>query len=409
MVDERSAKFVAMRGRLEMQRPHLDERQWRIAMGAEADSWGHGGIAAVARATGAARNTIKRGMEEAAGPSLAPAGRVRAPGGGRKKLEEADPDIVGALDGLVEPESRGDPMTPLRWTTKSTRKLALELTGMGHPVSHAVVAEILKSIGYSLQGTRKRHEGRGHPDRDAQFRHISATAAAFLAAGDPVISVDTKKKELVGPFHQGGREWRRKGEPVEVNAYDFPYLADGKAIPYGVYDLADNSAWVSVGVTSDTAQFAVATIARWWDEMGREKYPDARRLMITADCGGSNGNTVWLWKRELARLAARTGLEITVCHFPPATSKWNKIEHRLFSYISVNWRGRPLTTYETVVSLIASTATTTGLVVRCALDPADYPTGIKLSKKEQEEIPFERDGFHGEWNYKFSSHRPDIE
>jgi hypothetical protein len=215
--------------------------------------------------------------------------------------------------------------------------------------------------------------------------------------------------ELVGPFHEGGREWHRKGEPVEVNAYDFPYLADGKAVPYGVYDLADNSAWVSVGVTNDTAQFAVATIARWWGEMGREKYPDARRLMITADCGGSNGNTVWLWKRELARFAAETGLEIAVCHLPPATSKWNKIEHRLFAYISVNWRGRPLTTYETVVSVIASTTTTTGLVVRYALDPADYPTGIKLTKKEQAEIPFERGNFHGEWNYKFTSRKPDIE
>ncbi|MCL9758854.1 ISAzo13 family transposase [Frankia sp. AiPa1] len=398
-----------MRARLEAQRPHLDERRWRIAMGVEADSWGHGGIAAVASATGAARNTIKRGLEEASGPSLRPTGRVRAPGGGRKKVEEADPEVVEALDGLVEPESRGDPMTPLRWTTKGTRKLAVELTGMGHPVSHTVVAYILKSMGYSLQGTRKRHEGRGHPDRDAQFRHIHAAAARFMAAGDPVISVDTKKKELVGSFQQGGREWHRKGEPVEVSAYDFPYLADGKAIPYGVYDVADNSAWVSVGVTSDTARFAVGTIEKWWYEMGREKYPDTKRLMITADCGGSNGNTVWLWKQELARLAAATGLEITVCHFPPATSKWNKIEHRLFSYISVNWRGRPLTTYETVVNLIANTTTTTGLVVRCALDPADYPTGIKLSKKEQEKIPVERDEFHGEWNYMITSRQPDIE
>ncbi len=389
-----------MRTRLVALQSRLNERDWRLAMGAEAAAWGHGGIAAVKLATGAARETIRRGMDELDDPNVVKGGRVRAPGGGRKKVESSQPGIVEALDTLIEPESRGDPESPLRWTTKSTRTLADEVTSLGFPVSHTVVSKVLRGMGFSLQGTRQTKEGVSHPDRDAQFRHIHDLAAAFLAAGDPVVSVDTKKKELVGAFEQDGREWHPKGQPAEVNAYDFPHLADGKAIPYGVYDLADNSAWVSVGTDHDTSQFAVASIGRWWEEMGREKYPNARRLMITADCGGSNGNRPWLWKLELAAFAARTGLEIFVCHLPPGTSKWNKIEHRLFSQISINWRGRPLTTYATVVSLIANTTTTTGLVVRCELDPADYSTKIQVTKIQRESIPIERGTFHGEWNYK---------
>jgi hypothetical protein len=331
------------------------------------------------------------------------AGGVRTGGGGRKRAEVADPGLVDALNALIEPETRGDPESPLRWTTKSTRKLADELTGMGHAVSHSVIAGILKAGGYSLQGTRKMLEGTQHPDRDAQFRYIHAQVTAALAAGQPVISVDTKKKELVGRFAQAGREWRRAGEPVQVSTYDFPSAADGKAIPYGVYDLADDSAWVSVGVDHDTSVFAVATIEKWWQQMGRAKYPNACQLVITADGGGSNGHRPWLFKHELARLAAATGLQIIVCHYPPGTSKWNKIEHRLFSQITVNWRGRPLTTYQTIVSLISNTTTQTGLVVQCELDPNDYPTKIKLTDQQKKAIPIERHKFHGEWNYTIKS------
>ena len=395
---EGAGKFEAMAARLEVLLPRLNERDRRLALGAEARSWGYGGIAAVARAAGVSRTTVARGVAEVEGEPADP-GRVRASGGGRKRAEVADEGLSAALDALVEPETRGDPESPLRWTTKSTRHLARELGRAGHVVSHSVVAKILKSAGYSLQSTRKALEGAQSPDRDAQFRHLNATAAGFLAVGDPVISVDTKKKELVGRFTQAGREWHPKGEPERVETYDFPHLADGKAIPYGVYDLADNTSWVSVGMTHDTSAFAVATIRKWWERMGRDKYPDARRILITADCGGSNGNRPWLWKHELAAFAAETGLEITVCHYPPGTSKWNKIEHRLFSQITVNWRGRPLATYQTIVTLIANTTTTTGLTVRCELDPTDYPTGIKISKQEQEAIPISRDKFHGEWNY----------
>ncbi len=313
---------------------------------------------------------------------------------------------MGTLDTLIEPETRGDPESPLRWTTKSTRNLAEELTRLGHAVSHSVVAEILHSLKYSLQGTRKTLEGHQHPDRDAQFRHINTLATEFLAGGDPVISVDTKKKELVGRFSQPGEEWRPEGEPVEVSTYDFPDQADGKAIPYGVYDLTDNSAWVSVGIDHDTSVFAVATIEKWWQQIGKEKYPDARRILITADGGGSNGHRPWLWKFELARLAKATGLHITVCHYPPGTSKWNKIEHRLFSRITQNWRGRPLETYQTIVNLIANTTTTTGLTVRCELDPNLYATKIKLTDRQKASIPIVRHEFHGEWNYTI---RPQLE
>jgi hypothetical protein len=406
MASKSDEEFQAMQARLADLLPRLNERDRRLALATEAKSWGRGGIEAVHQATGASRKTIRRGMTELADNSAERSpDRVRAPGGGRKKAEVANPELVDVLDGLIEPETRGDPESPLRWTTKSTRHLAAELGGMGHSVSHDVVAKILHSLRYSLQGTRKKLEGSQHPDRDDQFRYINKLAKEFLAAGDPVISIDTKKKELVGRFTQAGREWHAQGGPVDVSTYDFPSEADGKAIPYGVYDLADNSAWVSVGIDHDTSVFAVATIQKWWQSMGKEKYPHARRIFITADGGGSNGHRPWLWKHELARLAAATGLEIIVSHYPPGTSKWNKIEHRLFSRITQNWRGRPLETYQTIVNLIASTTTTTGLTVRCELDPSLYPTKIKLTDQQKESIPLARHLFHGDWNYTI---RPSI-
>jgi hypothetical protein len=388
-----------MAARLAELLPRLNERDRRLALGAEAKAWGHGGIAEVHRATGVAQSTISQGKRDLETGDAESRGRVRAKGGGRKKAEVANPGLVDALDGLIDPETRGDPESPLRWTTKSTRNLASELTAMGHKISHSAVGKLLHSAGYSLQGTRKMLEGSQHPDRDAQFRYLNGLAAEFLAAGDPVISVDTKKKEQVGQFAQAGREWRPTGEPEAVSTYDFPNLAEGKAIPYGVYDLADDSAWVSVGIDHDTSVFAVATIEAWWRQMGQQKYPNARRLLITADGGGSNGHRPWLWKFELAKLANTTGLEIIVCHYPPGTSKWNKIEHRLFSHITLNWRGRPLKTYQTVVNLIANTTTTTGLTVRCQLDPNSYPTNIKLTNQQKASIPITRHKFHGDWNY----------
>ena len=393
-----------MQARLADLLPRLNERDHRLALATEAKSWGRGGVSAVHQATGASRTTIRRGMTELAyNPAERSSDRVRAPGGGRKKSEIANPELVDALDGLIEPETRGDPESPLQWTTKSTRHLAAKLSEMGHSVSHTVVAKILHSLRYSLQGTHKKLEGSQHPDRDDQFRYINKLAKEFLAAGDPVISVDTKKKELVGRYAQAGKEWHPQGEPVDVSTYDFPSEADGKAIPYGVYDLTDNSAWVSVGIDHDTSVFAVATIQKWWQSMGKEKYPDAHRIFITADGGGSNGHRPWLWKHELARLAATSGLEIIVSHYPPGTSKWNKIEHRLFSRITQNWRGRPLETYQTIVNLITNTTTTTGLTVRCELDPNLYPTKIKLTDQQKESIPLVRHLFHGDWNYTITS------
>ena len=393
-------KFQAMRARLEDLLPRLNERDRRLALAAEAKSWGYGGITAVHHATGVSRKVIQRGMAELSDdPAEGPPDRVRAPGGGRKKAEVANPKLLDALDGLIEPETRGDPESPLRWTTKSTRNLAEQLTEMGHSVSHSVVAKLLRFLGYSLQGTRKKMEGSQHPDRDDQFRYINDLAKEFLAAGEPVIRVDTKKKELVGRFAQAGKEWHPQGEPVDVSTYDFPTQADGKAIPYGVYDLTHNSAWVSVGIDHDTSVFAVATIEKWWQRMGKEKYPNARRIFITADSGGSNGHRPWLWKHELARLATTTGLEIIVSHYPPGTSKWNKIEHRVFSRITQNWRGRPLETYQTIVNLIANTTTTTGLTVRCELDPNLYATKIKLTDQQKNSIPITRHLIHGDWNY----------
>jgi hypothetical protein len=378
----------------------LDERGRRAVAAAEALAWGRGGIAAVARATGLSPQTIRNGVKELRGllPGAAP-GRMRRPGGGRKKTAARDPTVVADLERLVEPATRGDPESPLRWTCTSTRTLAAALREAGHRVSHQWVAETLRGLGYSRQGNRKTRAGGGHPDRDAQFAHINAAAAAALAAGEPVISVDTKKKELVGDCKNGGREWHPKGTPEEVRLYDFAIPALGRVSPYGVYDLAANAGWVSVGIDHDTAAFAVATIRRWWDGAGRARYPGARRLLITADGGGSNGARVRLWKCALQRLADETGLAISVCHFPPGTSKWNTIEHRLFSFISQNWRGRPLVSYAVILDLIAATTTAAGLTVESDLDTAPYPAGQKVSDAQMATLRLTRDASHGEWNY----------
>jgi DDE family transposase/DDE superfamily endonuclease len=385
--------------------PHLDERQRRLVAGAEARSLGHGGIRAVARAAGMAEVTVSRGVAELeAGQE--PLGRARAAGGGRKPMAEADPGLVAALLALVEPEERGDPQSPLRWTTKSTRKLAGELTGAGHRVSADTVGELLREQGFSLQANARTIEGRRHPDRDAQFRYISEQASEHMAAGQPVISVDAKKKEQVGQYARAGREWRPGGSPVQARSHDFPDEAAGKAIPYGIYDLAANTGWVSVGTDGNTAAFAVESVRRWWDAAGRAAYPGASRLLITADAGGSNGYRTRAWKAGLARLAAATGLEITCCHFPPGTSKWNKIEHRLFSHISMNWRGRPLTSHEVIVNTIAATTTRTGLRVHAELDPGSYPTGIKISDQQMAALPLTPRDFHGDWNYTLHPRPP---
>jgi transposase len=379
--------------------PLLDERQRRRWLGIEARALGRGGVSAVARATGASRTTVTAAVAELAGGGEdSAAGRVRRAGAGRPPVSERDPGVVAALERLVDPATRGDPESPLRWTSKSTRTLADELGAQGHSVAPRTVAKLLHESGYSLQATRKTREGAAHPDRDAQFRYLSGQINAHLGTGDPVVSVDTKKKELVGRYKNGGREWQPTGEPEQVEVYDFIGEA-GKAIPYGVYDVAANAAWVSVGRDHDTAAFAVATLRRWWQAMGRPLYPHARRLLICADGGGSNGYRVRLWKVELAAFAAQTGLAITVCHLPPGTSKWNRIEHRLFSHISMNWRGRPLESHETVVQLIAATTTRTGLAVQAELDDRAYPKGTKISDEQMASLPLTRHDFHGEWNY----------
>lgn len=377
----------------------LNERSRRLWAATEAAALGRGGIAIVMRATGLAFNTIRRGMREVVeAPLLAP-GRVRRPGGGRKRATVRDPELGEALDRLVEPVTRGDPESPLRWTCKSTRRLAEELKAQGHGISHAAVAALLAKQGYSLQANRKTQEGRKHPDRNAQFEHIHRKVQAQVEAGQPAISVDTKKKELVGNFKNSGREWRPKGEPTEVRAHDFLDPRQGKAIPYGVYDLGRNQGWVSVGIDHDTAAFAVATIRRWWRELGRRSYPQVRSLLITADSGGSNGARVRLWKWELQRLADRLAVPISVCHLPPGTSKWNKVDHRLFSFISQNWRGQPLLTHAAIVNLIARTTTSTGLRVRCLLDPGKYPAKQKVTDAQMATLHLTPDPFHGEWNY----------
>src|SRR5438552_1755412 len=354
--------------------PHLDERQRRLLMGAEARALGHGGIRLVARAAGVREATVSLGAAEL-DSGAEPLGRARRPGGGRKRAADLDPGLRPALLALVEPQERGDPMSPLRWTTKSTRTLAAELTRQGHKVSADTVGTLLREEGFSLQGNAKTIEGNQVPDRDAQFRYIYEQVKGHQGAGEPVISVDTKKRELVGNYHNGGREWRPAGDPVRVKSHDFPDHELGKAIPYGIYDLAADAGWVNVGTDHDTAAFAVESIRRWWNDAGRGSYPGAQRLLITADSGGSNSTRTRAWKHELAALALEAGLEITACHFPPGTSKWNKIEHRLFSHITMNWRGRPLTSHEVIVQTIASTTTAAGLRVRAELDTGTYPPG----------------------------------
>jgi DDE family transposase len=381
--------------------PHLDERQRRLLAGAEARALGHGGIRAVARAAGMREGTVSLGAAELES-GQEPLGRVRRAGGGRKRVADLDPGLVPALLALVEPDERGDPMSPLRWTAKSLRVLAAELTRQGHPVSADTVGDLLHEQGFSLQGNAKVTEGKQHPGRDAQFRYINEQARGHRDAGEPVISVDAKKKEQVGPYANGGREWRPAGDPARVRDHDFPDAALGKAIPYGIYDIAANAGWVSVGTDGNTAEFAVESIRRWWRAAGQAAYPQASRLLITADAGGSNGYRTRAWKTGIAAFAAEAGLEITVCHFPPGTSKWNAIEHRLFSAISVNWRGRPLTSHEVIVQTIAATTTRTGLTVTAALDDGRYPTGIQITSaqmKDLEDRALTRHAFHGTWNY----------
>jgi Rhodopirellula transposase DDE domain len=383
--------------KLAVLRPHLDERQWRLLLGAEAEALGRGGISLVARACGASRTTVQSAVAEIRA-GAAPTGRVRAAGAGRPAVEDAQPGIEQALESLVAPDTRGDPMSPLRWTTKSLAKLSKGLSLLGFAASTRTVSRLLRKAGYRLQAVFKTTEGAQHPDRDAQFGHINAAAGEFLTAGDPVISIDTKKKELVGEYANKGREWQPSGQPVPVNGHDFPGGV-AKAIPYGIYDVGADDGFVAVGVDHDTAQFAVNAIGTWWDTVGRGRYPRTRRLLITADCGGSNGYRLRAWKVALAALAAETGLQISVCHYPPGTSKWNRIEHRLFSFISTNWRGRPLTDYQVIIETIAATTTNTGLTVQAVLDPHPYPTGVKVSKADIDAVPISRHHFHGEWNY----------
>jgi len=397
----------ATRQRWELVREHLNERQRRVLAAAEARVIGRGGVAQVAAATGLARDTISAGLQELDTPHnefmggvvAAPLGMVRRSGGGRKSTALKDPSLVPDLLSLVNPTTRGDPQSALRWSCKSLRVLADELKRLEHNVSHVLVGQLLKAQGYSLQGNAKVIEGNQSPDRNAQFEHINATVEAALAAGQPVISVDTKKKELVGPYKNAGSEWNPEGEPEQVKVHDFVDAELGRASPYGVYDIGADEGWVSVGTDHDTAAFAVQTIRRWWFTMGRPRYPQARELTITADGGGSNGSRVRLWKLELSRLAQETGLTIRVRHFPPGTSKWNKIEHRLFSFITMNWRGRPLISHEVIVNLIASTKTRSGLTVRSEIDTNSYPKGLVVSDTDFDAINLIRDEFHGDWNY----------
>jgi hypothetical protein len=381
----------------------MDERMRRQWAAAEARSYGWGGVRAVSHATGMARNTIVRGIEELVarefGEEVLAPGRQRRPGGGRKRATEADPGLSEALERLVHPATRGDPESPLRWTCKSTSQLARQLSLEGHCVSPRSVGRLLKAAGYSLQGNRKTKEGSGHPDRDAQFRYINAMVLRFQERGQPVISVDAKKKELVGPFRNGGREWHPQGEPEEVLVHDFMDKELGKAIPYGVYDITENQGWVSVGIDHDTSRFAAEAIHRWWKKMGAKRYRGAGELLVTADGGGSNGSRCRLWKVALQDLAGKLGMPIHVSHFPPGTSKWNKIEHRMFCHITQNWRGRPLVSHEVIVNLIANTATAKGLHIEAGLDDGEYPTGIKVSDETMAALNIKPAEFHGEWNY----------
>jgi hypothetical protein len=382
----------------EVVRPHLNERQRRVMAGACSEMLGRGGKSAVAMASHMSRNTVIKAEREVE-DGIEPSERLRAVGGGDRPLIDKKPGLLEALDELVHPDTRGNPMSLLRWTSKSTRHLAEALISKGFHVSDDTVGRILKSLGYSLQAPAKEKEGTAHPDRDAQFSYLNETATSFIDDNQPVISVDTKKKELVGEFKNVGVEWQPSGEPTRVKTHDFVDPKFGHAVPYGVYDLANDEGWVSVGERADTAEFAVETIRRWWRSMGKPRFPHATRLLITADAGGSNGYRVRAWKRELARLAEETGLEITVCHYPPGTSKWNKIEHRMFSFISMNWRGRPLESYRTIVELIGATTTTKGLRIRAERDDGYYETGVKVSDKELAALPLTRHKFHGDWNY----------
>ena len=395
MVDEVAIgeKFRALAG-------ELNERQRRLWAASEARAAGRGGLAATARATGLSQETIRKGMRElAAGERLAP-GRVRRPGGGRKRVTEHDASLLVDLERLVDADCRGDPESLLRWTSKSVRHLAEGLRGLGHEVHFTTVAQLLRGLGYSLQANVKTREGRQHPDRDLQFRHINTVATRAVQQLEPIISVDTKKKELVGDFKNAGREWHLKGEPERVRVHDFKDKQLGKAIPYGVYDLASDQGWVNVGIDHDTAQFAVNSIRSWWQYLGRPRYPDTSTLHITADCGGSNGNRTRLWKVELQQFANETGLEIAVSHFPPGTSKWNRIEHRLFSFITMNWRGKPLVSLETIINLIGATTTSTGLEVYARLDDGTYPDKIKVTNAQMQALDLHGDEFHPEWNYR---------
>ncbi len=386
--------------------PVLTERSRRLWAATEARALGHGGIALVERATGISRSTIARGIRELESGDTLSSDRTRRPGGGRKRATDKDATLAAHLEALVEPTASGDPSSPLRWTSKSVRRLAEELRSMGHVVSHRLVAEMLHASGYSLQANRKTREGTQSPDRDAQFRYISEQVRRFQLGRQPAISVDTKKKELVGDFKNPGREWRPKGVPEPVRVHDFVVPEQGKAIPYGVYDLHRNEGWVSVGIDHDTGKLAVNSIRRWWKRMGRPIYKGVRSLLITADGGGSNGSRLRLWKWELHRFATRTGLSITVCHFPPGTSKWNKIEHRLFSHIAMNWRGKPLSSLAVIVNLIGSTTTTSGLRVRSEIDHGSYPKGTVLTKEQMANVNLERHAFHGNWNYTIHPGKP---
>ncbi len=391
--------LVALTARLRTVWPMLDERTRRLTAANEARAWGRGGISVVSRACGLSRRVIGVGVKELAARHVLPPGRVRRAGGGRKRLTVTDPALKRALEAVVADETRGDPQSPLRWTCKSTRAVARALTARHHPVSHTTVGHLLHELGYSLQGNRKTEEGRDHPDRDAQFRHINTAVKRELAVGAPVISVDTKKKELLGNFANPGQQWRPAKQPRAVQTHDFPSPDVPRAYPYGIYDIGRNTGFVNLGTDHDTGAFAVASIRGWWHHEGRHLYPRARSILITADAGGSNGWRLRLWTLELQRLADDTQCAITVCHFPPGTSKWNKVEHRLFSFISSNWRGEPLRDYETVVKLIARTTTAKGLTVTCRLDRRKYATGRTVTKAEMQQINLHPERFHGEWNY----------
>ena len=392
----------AIRGRWVRAAPLLDERSRRLFAANEALAQGHGGITAVAQATGLARSSINRGVQELRSGRNEQGGRVRRPGGGRKRAVIHQPGLLAALETLIADAIRGDPCSPLRWVSRSQRQLVRALNAQGFKASQWVVARLLRELNYSCQANRKTREGSHHPDRDAQFRYVNDTVQAAIAACEPAISVDTKKKELVGDFKNNGREPRRKGDPEPVRVHDFKIPELGKVAPYGVYDIAANHGWVSVGISADTGAFAVESIRRWWQQLGQARYPEARRLVITADCGGSNGVRVRLWKRELQRFANETGLAVTVAHLPPGTSKWNRIEHRLFAFISQNWRGKPLVSHQVIVQLIAATTTSTRLTVACDIDAGSYPKGIKVADAEMASLAISRDEFHGEWNYTIS-------